>query len=237
MAALQSEPESTMNERFVRLVSPLLAAMPLLGFAPALAAQETAAIPYRIFYSQLQRMQDPGHLDKLAHNAGVESAIAGVAPTDIRLTLDDGSKTYEFRPDAEGNIELPLRADWNQADLMLRSNQPRGTLSLRLGWAAKPLATTRLRYQDLLDIRRQFQEAFAGLSAVMGETPPQVTGLELRFEPASHAEVVILAAAGRQVHQADAEGSVILSEDAALWEENPEVVLDALPKAIVPTTR
>jgi hypothetical protein len=223
-----------MNDRPVRWVLALLVTMPLLGFSAALEAQETAALPYRVFYRQLQLMQDLGRLDKLVHNIGIESTAAGVAPTDIRLTIDDGVKTYEFKPDAQGHVELPLRADWNEADLVLHTNQPRGTLALRFGFGARPLAATRMRYRDLMDIRRQFQQAFAGLAGIMGETTPNVAGLELHFEPSSHAGVAVLAAAGRQVYPADADGVVELAEDATLWEENPEIVLDAVPKAIVP---
>jgi hypothetical protein len=222
-----------MNDRPAPLVLALLAAMPLLGFGPLLAAQETAELPYRVFYRQLQLVQDLERFDKLVHDMGIEST-AGVAPTEIRLTIEDGTKTYEFRPDAQGRVELPLRPDWSEADLVVHTNQPKGTLGLRFGFGARPLAATRMRYRDLMDIRRQFQQALAGAAGTTGETLPNLTRLQLQFEPSPHAGVTILAAEGRQVYPADAEGAVELAEDAALWEENPEIVLDSLPKAVVP---
>jgi hypothetical protein len=224
----------TVKDWSVRLAPALLLALPLSWFSPALTAQETAALPYRVIYRQLQVLQDLDRLDKLFQSVRFASNSGDVAPTDIRLTIVDGSKTYEFTPDANGNVELPLRADWNEANLMLQTNQPRGSLSVRFSLAARPITATRLRYRDLMTIRRQFEQAFAGLAGSMGETAPPVAGLVIRFKPSATAGVVILAASGRQDHEADGEGVVRLPEDPALWAENPEVVLDSLPEAVAP---
>jgi hypothetical protein len=223
-----------MKSRSVHLVPALLAALPLAWFSMALTAQETAAIPYRVVYQQLQTLRSLDHLGKLFHRVSFSSSSEDVAPTDIRLSIEDGSGKHEFTPDINGDVELPLRADWSDADLMLHTNQPRGSLSMRFSIAARPLTGTRLRYRDLMDIRRQFEQAFTGLAKAMGETPPRIAGLEIRFKPPATAGLVILADSGRQAHHADGDGVVRLSEEPVLWAEDPEVVLDSVPEAVTP---
>lgn len=216
------------------LTGVLLVAASLTGFSTASQAQETAALPYRVVYQQLQLLQGLDRFDKLQHGMSFFSTSDDVPPTDIRITLDDGAKHYEFTPAPDGSLDLPMRADWNEADLVLHTNQPRGSLSMRFGIAARPLAATQLRYRDLMEIRRQYEEAFADLARVANETAPHVVGLTLRFKPSGAAGLVILAAAGRQVHAADAEGVVQLTEEPALWAENPETVLDSVPEDVLP---
>jgi hypothetical protein len=223
-----------MKDRYVRLVVALLMALPLAWFSAALRAEETASLPYRVVYQQLQTLKDLDRLDKLFHTVGFESTLEGVAPPDIRITIEDSSRKHEFTPDANGDLDLPLRDDWSEANLTLHTNQPRGSLSIRFGVAARPLASTRLRYRDLMEIRRQFEQAFAGLARAANETAPRIAGLEIRFKPSATAGIAILAAGGRQVHEADGEGVVRLSEEPVLWEENPETVLDSMPEAVTP---
>lgn len=223
-----------MNDRYAHLIRALLVAVPLSWFSATLLAQEMASLPYRVVDQQLKNLKDLEKLDKLFHSVRFESSLEGVAPTDIHISLDDGSRTYEFTPDADGNVELPLRADWNEANLMLHANQPKGSLAIQFGFAARPLAGTQIRYRDLMEIRRQFEQAWAGLAGTVNAPVPGVRGLEIRFKPASAATVVVLASGGRQVHRADGKGIVRLPEDPILWEENPEAVLAQLPEAIGP---
>jgi hypothetical protein len=223
-----------MKDRYAHLIRALLVAVPLSWFSATLLAQETASLPYRVVYRQLKTLEELEKLDKLFHSVRFESSLEGVAPTDIRISLEDGSQTFAFTPDVNGNVELPLRADWNEADLVLHTNQPKGSLAIRFGFAARPLAGTQLRYRDLMEIRRQFEQALAGLAGSVNAPAPSVKGLEIRFKPAPDAAVVVLGSGGRQVHRADGRGLVRLSEDPALWEENPETVLAQLPEAVGP---
>jgi hypothetical protein len=209
----------------------LLVAVSLACFSAAPGAQETASLPYRVVYQQLQTLD---RLDKLQHVVTVNSTSSDVAPTDIRITIDDSTKRFEFTPDASGSVDLPIRADWNDADLELKTNQPKGSLAIRFSVGARPLASTHLRYRDLMEIRRQFEQAFAMLARTVNEVPPRMAGIEIRFNPSAKAGVVILAAGGRQVHEADGEGIVRLPEEAALWAENPDTVLEAMPELVAP---
>lgn len=210
-------------------------ALALPGTGPE--AAETAALPYGVVYRMLSTMQEAGELDKLVRSTRITSELAGVEPPEIRITLDDRGQVHEFRPDAQGNVAFPVRADWNDAGLVLQTNQPAGSLALSFGFTAKPLASTQLAWRDLMGIAHQFRVAIAASMRSSGKAAPDIAGLQVQFGPDAEAGLAILAAAGRQAHPADAEGIVWLPDDPALWSENPQVELTRVPVAIVPWVR
>lgn len=228
-----------MGHHPVRAATILLAVA--CGCLPAVSplAEETASLPYRIVYQGLKGEEIIKGLDKLMYEMGIASNLEGVAPMDIRITLDDGTKIHEFVPDEHGKVDFPLRPDWNDADLQLRTNQPPGSISFHFGVAARPLTSTRLHYRELMDIRRQFDRAFSGALAGFpldegAGPPPRIDAIVVAFGAGASARLIILAAGGEQVYKADPDGSVLLGEDPLLWAEDPVVVLDQVPVSVLP---
>jgi hypothetical protein len=226
-----------MKARMFRVSACLSALLLLAGAGRPALGQETASLPYAVVYRMLTDLRDVGDLDRLYRSTVITSTREGVSPADIRITLDDGTRTHEFTPDGQGNVSFPLRADWDAAGLVLHTNQPAGSLALGFGLAARPLTATRLPYRDLLEIARQFGRGIAASMRASGEPTPDIAGLQLRFPPGAAVRLVVLAAGGEREFVADDAGSVWLPDDAALWAENPEVRLDRLPEAIVPWVR
>lgn len=226
-----------MENNSLRAAAAILAGLALSAPGTDLQAAETAHLPYGVVYRMLSTVEEAGDLDKLTRSTRITSELPGVEPPDIRITLDDGGKVYEFRPDERGNVVFPLRADWSDADLVLHTNQPAGSLALSFGFTAKPLVSTQLAWRDLMGIAHQFRVAIAASMRSSGEPGPDIAGLQVQFRSGGKAGLVVLAAAGRQAYPPDAEGSVWLPDDPGLWSENPMVELDGIPTAIVPWVR
>lgn len=221
----------------MRAAAAILAGLVLSPQVPPAEAAETAALPYGVVYRMLLTVQEAGDLDKLVRSTRITSELADVEPSDIRITLDDRGKIHEFRPDGQGNVVFPLRADWNDASLMLQTNQPAGSLALSFGFAAKPLASTQLSWRDLMGITHQFRVAIAASMRNSGEPAPDIAGLRVQFAPGAGWGLAVITEAGRQTHAPDAEGIVWLEDDPARWSENPRVELADIPAAIVPWVR
>jgi len=223
-----------MKNGWVHVWVAFLAAVPAPGLGATTPAGEGEGLPYRMYYESRQAAHSLEHLDKLIADIGFFSDLEGVPPNDIRLMIDDGHAVHEFMLDERGHADIPVRADWNDADLTIRTDGSGGTVSFGFGFAARPLPATRLRYRDVMDIGRQFGEAMTRMTAAVGEPAPDIRGLEFRFDPAAGARVTILAGGGDQVSEGGADGIIRLAEDPALWEQNPEVVFSALPQSITP---
>lgn len=200
--------------------------------APALQAQEKAVLPYSLVAKYLVMFQSLESLDRVVPGMMVVSTNPGVAPQNIqfRVLTDDGWQT--FNPDESGNIQIPYRPEWT--DLVLVSNQPKGTLQLGVGFSARPPATTQTTYQDLMALVPQFEEALDALAKMQGSQAPKVKGLTVQMPEGSNASVHIQSKKGQQNLKAYATGIVVIKFDEALFQENPAVEFDVLPIGIVP---
>jgi len=200
--------------------------------APALHAQDKAVLPYSLVSKYLVMFQSLEALDRVVPGIMIVSTNPAVAPQNIqfRVLTDDGWQT--FNPDESGNIEIPYRPEW--ADLVLVSNQPKGTLQLGVGFSARPPATTQTTYQELMSLVPQFEQALDALAKMQGSQAPKVKGLTVQLPEDSNASVHIQSKKGPQNLKAYTTGIVVIKYDEALWQENPAVEFDEMPIGIVP---
>lgn len=97
----------------------------------ALVAAEPATMPYRglcesmgiTFQADMARW--PGELPFT-----IRSEAPGVKPADIRLVLQAGVESIPIPVTDDGQFTLPLDRKWFDADAVLVSNQPQGTLAM-----------------------------------------------------------------------------------------------------------
>ncbi len=199
---------------------------------PALQAQDKAVLPYSLVSKYLVMFQTLETLDRVVPGMMVVSTNPSVAPQNIqfRVLTDDGWQT--FNPDESGNIQIPFRPEWS--DLVLVSNQPKGTLQLGVGFSARPLATTKTTYQELMGLVPQFEEALEALAKMQGSQAPTVKGLTVQMPEDSNASVHIQSKKGERNLKAYTTGIVVIKYDEALFQENPAVEFDVLPIGIVP---
>jgi hypothetical protein len=195
-------------------------------------AQENAVLPYSLVSKYLELFQSLGHLDRIVPGLLVASTDPGVKPQDIRFRVLTKSGWQNFSPDDNGNIRFPYQPDW--ADLVLFSNQPKGSLQLGVGFSAKLPDTTRTTYQELMKLVPQFEEALTALAKLQGQPAPKVKGLSIQMPEGPDASIRVLSRKDQQVLSSYVTGIIVIRYDEALWVENPPVEFDELPIGIVP---
>lgn len=204
-----------------------LVASPLLSYA-----QDEARLPYSVIMEYQALFESLEHLERILPSMIVASTDPKIPPQTIEFKIIESGNWQTFHPDEYGEIEFPVRPEW--ADRTLLTNQPKGTLQLAVGYAARPLDKTSMTYQELLGLVPQFQEALSALAEIRGDQPPEIKGLTIQFPEGSNAAVRILAAKRKQTIKPYSTGTVVIRYKSALWKENPPVEFDALPIGIVP---
>lgn len=112
-----------------RFPSRVLAILCACG-GPLLAA-ETATLPYRGFCESMgltfqgDTARWPEEL-----SLSVRSELPDVKPADIRLTLQAGDEAIPLAIGEDGRFILPLDRRWFEADAVLVTNQPPGTVAM-----------------------------------------------------------------------------------------------------------
>jgi len=205
----------------------LLMGLPLTGHA-----QDRARLPYSIVSSYLELFKSLEHLGLIFPSMMIASTNPEVPPQSVEFKISTSSGWQTFIPDENGVIEFPDQPEW--AELILLSNQPKGTLQLVIGFAARPLASTRMNYQDLMGLVPQFDEALTALADLQGQPPTKVTGLTIQLPEKSGATLNLLTQKGKQTLKSYSSGVVVIKYDQGLWQENPPVEFDELPIGIVP---
>ena len=209
----------------------LLAAL-LTGLPPAAQAQDKAQLPYSMVKSYLELFKSLEHLNLISPSMMIASVNPEVPPPAIEFKISTSSGWQTFNPDENGVVEFPDQPDW--VDLVLLSNQPKGTLQLVIGFSARQLDNTRLSYQELMALVPQFDEALAALAGLQGQPPPEIKGLTIQLPEGSGAAVKLHSQKGEQTLKSYSNGVVVIKYDEALWQENPSVEFDELPIGIVP---
>ena len=202
---------------------------PALPSPPAKAAV-TTSVAYADIFPLLAALESVAPLDRVEATLTLKSNLPKVRPQDIHLSLEDNSGRHVFKPDADGRITLPVRADWRDAGLVLHSNQPQqpdgspGTeLSLTMHFAIPPKQM--VDYAWLRESVRQMQQAMDAFpeNAVPGDG--KVEGLVLQFPPGSDARVHIASEVQPESYTAGPNGVVRIPIIKSLEEENPPVEL------------
>lgn len=204
-----------------------LASMPSIGFA-----QDEARLSYSVIMEYQALFESLEHLERISPSMIVASTDPKILPQTIEFRIIESGDWQTFQPNEYGEIEFPARPDW--ADRTLLTNQPKGTLQLAVGYAARPLESTSMTYQELLGLVSQFQEALSALAKMRGKTPPEIKGLTIQLPEGSNAAVHILSAKRKQTIKPYSNGVVVIRYKDALWAENPPIEFDALPIGIVP---
>ena len=205
----------------------LLAALPLTSHS-----QDKAQLPYSMVGNYLELFKSLEHLELIIPSMMIVSTNPKVAPQAIEFKVAAPDGWHTFSPDVNGVIQFPDQPDW--VNLVMLSNQPKGTLQLGVAYAARPLKSTSMSYQELMSLVPQFEEALTALAEMQGQPPPKVTGLTIQLRENSSAAVHVLSQKGEKTLKSYASGVVVIKYSEPLWQENPQVEFDEIPVGIVP---
>ena len=88
------------------------------------------------------------------------STRPNVKPKDIRLSIETEEGSEQLAPNGNGIFEIPLDCELFDANAVIVSNQPKGSMFLRASFKVRPapvllsdhLAAHRLKYAELVDL-------------------------------------------------------------------------------------
>ncbi len=203
---------------------------------PASSGEAMAEVPYASIYAGLLMAERAAALDRVDAQVIVRTSRQDLSPGDIELTLDDGAQVNRFGVGPRGEVRIPARAEWRDAELTVRSNQPADSLRFSSVLLIRQLTEPRLRYASLWEIREQVQDTMDAMQAA-GAGEQEVLGLVLRYPPGAPATVRVLSDRYGEEYAADARGVIRMPLKEVLRDENSEVLFDPLPAQILPLIR
>jgi len=158
------------------------------------------------------------------------SSVTGAPVEGLELHVQLGDQTVPVPVTEDGVVQIPLNREWADANAMVVSNQPKGTLNLGV----------KLRISASLDVKngvQKYRQLFLAADVILrvaeemakaeGETLPEeardldfIIPLETGND---QAEVRVLAKEGPIVYRANDQGVVSIPFRFPLFRENPEV--------------
>ena len=196
-------------------------------------------VPYRRIYEEaytfteavFNATEDPafGNL-KSGVTYTVLSSVTGAPVEGLELHVQLGDQTVPVPVTEDGVVQIPLNREWADANAMVVSNQPKGTLNLGV----------KLRMSGSLDVKngvQKYRQLFLAADVILrvaeemataeGEMLPEeardldfIIPLETGND---QAEVRVLAKEGPIVYRANDQGVVSIPFRYPLFRENPEV--------------
>lgn len=197
----------------------------------------TAGIAYATIYPVIQAAEAAGERDRVEVVTLVRSRQPGTDPEDIVLTLDDGARNHEFAVGPDGELDLPLRPDWRAANLLVRSNQPAGSLDFQVAYLMRGLPGPEVEYAWLWESAQQVETAMAALHGAQGvERPDSGDVVAVVFEFAPGARATVRAGEGPEspVFVADEHGRVHFALTPEMLAANPTLAFSPMPRRVVP---
>jgi hypothetical protein len=224
-------------DRLARFGTACAAALALaLGLAApprARAADDAGATPYAVLYRALSPALEVEGDPRLRAVQRIESKLDGVRPQDIEVTIDARAGAIRVPVAADGRAAFPLRDDLLAENPPVRSNQPRGSLTVSVTLALAPPSATWVPVDELRAALEAAEQWLSRKAAAEGLPPPAVRGVELRFPPAAGASATLRGASERLL-VADAEGRIVLVRDGDLADGTRAVDLSQLPLEVLP---
>ncbi len=192
-----------------------------------------AMLPYARIHPMLQATEVVAGLDRIESVAIVKSR-QGVAPEDIVLSLDDGEQVHHFPVGQYGEVTFPRREDWRDAGLVVRTNQPAGSLDLQVTFILRALPGPKVEYAWLWESVSQMDQALAAMDRLNGGPPRKVVGVLFEYAPGQSG--VLLAGTGenRAELRSNARGVIRLEMTPEFLDENPTLVFKPMPERMLP---
>lgn len=207
-------------------------ALLLLGASPAPQAQPAGETPYRALYQALSPSLKLAGYTRLKPIQRIVSKNPDVAPAAIVVSIHAAGGVLDIKPEADGRVTFPMTETLLAENPPVRSNQPRGSLSVSVSFEIDLGAGDRLPYAVLAEGMDQAQQALAEVEPSMAGR--RVAGIEFTFPPGAEGRVQIVDARLEELLIADRQGYVRLRNDPRLRESGAEVRWTPRPLRAMP---
>lgn len=204
-----------------------------LSVSRCAVAQEAAGETlYRALYQALSPSLKLSGYSRLRPVQRIVSKDPAVSPSEIRVRIDAGRGPIELTPAADGRVDFPMSEALLAENPPVRSNQPRGSLSVSVSFEIELGEGDGLPYAVLAEGIDQAQQALTEVEP--GLAGHRVAGIEFSFPPGSDARVQIVDPRLEALLIADRQGHVRLRNDPRLRESGASVRWSPRPLRAVP---
>lgn len=210
----------------------MLVLVTLLLSGPAAAQEAAGETPYRALYQVLSPSLKLSGYSRLRPIQRIVSKDPAVPASEIRVRIEAGNGPIELTPAADGRVEFPMSEALLAENPPVRSNQPRGSLSVSVSFEIDLGEGDGLPYAVLAEGIDQAQQALAEVEP--GLAGHRVAGIEFSFPPDSDARVQIIDPRLEALLMADRQGHVRLRNDPRLRESGASVRWSPKPLRAVP---
>lgn len=204
--------------------------------------EEWREVPYKDL-AQLQVMLakvDTEHV--FATRFKVESSVPGKSlPADLRIEVLVDGKAHPVRVDPDGNMALPARQDWLDADAKIRVNQPKGTLKVSYEYKARTPPGKEMSYARLTESLQVMERGIKEAAGWMRFLAPEPYALRIIFPVSAAPMELVLSfpdgSSKRYRAKAPADDKATYQEIELPW--NPEwrqarAIFNTAPGAVFP---
>ncbi len=119
--------------------------------------KNAAVMSYDAAYERLKRFRD-SNLDRVKLEIRITPADKNIRQDEIRVALVNDAQSLPLKIAADGLVDIPVRDDLYKTDAELRTNQPKGKLSLSVGIALNwSFASKEIPYNEVEESMRQLE--------------------------------------------------------------------------------
>jgi len=204
----------------------------LLVLSPLAAAEDVSTTPYAMLYQVLSPVRTIGDYDSLVAIERIESKLANVKPTDIRVVIHAKAGAIAVPIAADGTVKFPVTDALREENPPVETNQPKGSLALSVSVALRGMDRLRVPWRDVENGLAQVQKFYAA-TAPAGASAPSARGIEIHFAPGAAATLTIEGASERLL-MADGAGRIVVMREMLSEKEQPTLVFSRAPDFVIP---
>ncbi len=191
-----------------------------------------AEVPYVLLYRSLEPSIAIAKYPKLRATQRILSRLPEVRPEQIKVQILARSGVIEVAIDALGRAQFPLTAALLAENPNVRSNQPKGSLSVSATMELALAGKQKLSYQELMEAVQQAEQAVGELgSATQGR---RIQTVEFEFSPADNAQLQLNDDRSEDILIADQRGLIRVRIDPRKLKSNAEIIISAKSHAVRP---
>jgi len=189
--------------------SGLILGLFFLGCSTGPARAENAAIPYNTLAKALDDLSELKGKDRLIASLRLKPSSKAVAPTAVKADIRSAKGTIPVKLAPNGEIlDFPLTPQLRSENPPVESNQPKGTLSLRVSVSIRysgKLEESAAYYATGLD---QLNSAIRHKMGLLSLAAPKLRTVVFEFESGEPAALALTTAKGTESITADSSGKI-----------------------------
>ena len=199
--------------------------------AGRLWAQETGRIPYSMVADSMEFLNSVKASDKLIFKAQVLTNASTKQPVQLQIESKQGKIPLKLNGAGEF-VDFPLTKALKKEDPDIASNQPKGTLNLRVTFGIKYSGNLKENVAWYRDALEQVNAAVRKQAGMLSLFAPRVKIILFQFSGGTNSTVILKSGASEKSLRADRHGFVHVNLDMDGRSKDAQFVLPQVPDSI-----